>query len=521
MSKTKLPSVPVVPSDTGSARSFHSAVKEIVEVWKGERGDLLDSVVTFRALLGDAGTVLGTDNFTGLPIISALGSATSGTTTVSTVPPDVTSLTSVGVFTDIILSWDAAVYSNHAFTEVWRFTTDTLASKTLIGTTRASVYTDATGEGKTYYYWARHVSTSDVVGNFSLSGVVGTTQSTLDASYLTALSVGSAQIANLAVSDAKIASLTAAKITAGTMVAGESITVGSGGNRIVIDSYGSIRTGSITGFGSGSGFWMGENAGAASFFFGNSATEYASFNGTNLTINTPQFQLIGGNAIFSGALSAASGTFSGALSAATGTFAGSLTAVTGTLNTLAIVTGGHINSGQTAYATGNGFWLENTVSGTKFSMGEGTAGVLTKGFSYNGATNTFNVEGQLIATGNILNNAVTNVATSFTAAALIVAPLTWNLCQTVTITSNGFNTLIVFSGNNSSAGTFNGVRLYRDAVLLLDTGANLNDQKMVSFSVLDTPTSGARVYKVNAYNGSNSSNLGISNRSLTAMEFKK
>ncbi|MCH8505066.1 MAG: DUF1983 domain-containing protein [Ectothiorhodospiraceae bacterium] len=52
----------------------------------------------------------------------------------------------------------------------------------------------------------------------------------------------------------------------------------------------------------------------------------ARFAGNNFEIDTPQLQVGGGNASFSGALNAATGTFAGSLSAATGTFSGSLTA---------------------------------------------------------------------------------------------------------------------------------------------------------------------------------------------------
>lgn len=339
MSKTKLPAIPATPTDLPSGqRSFFTAIKEIIEVWKGDRGEPLDSVVTFRDLIGGAGAVLTVSKFTGTPTIQALGS--NGIAYDSTPPPDVSGLTTSGVFTDIIVTWTPPSYSNHAFTEIWRFTADTFNSKTFLGTTRSSIYVDSTGEGKTYFYWARHVSTSNIVGNFSLNGVSGTTQSSLSGNYISDATITTAKIANLAVSDAKIATLTAAKITAGTLVAGESITVGTGGNRIIIDSYGNIRTGSATGFANGSGFWFGESAGNAVFFFGNSASEFVSYNGVNLSINTPQFVLNAGDATFSGALAAASGTFVGSLSAATGTFSGSLSAATGTFSgTLDAATG--------------------------------------------------------------------------------------------------------------------------------------------------------------------------------------
>lgn len=54
------------------------------------------------------------------------------------------------------------------------------------------------------------------------------------------------------------------------------------------------------------------------------------------------------------------------------TFAGQLAAATGTLGALTIASGGHIRQGQTAYATGTGFWLGDDGGAPKISVGDGT-----------------------------------------------------------------------------------------------------------------------------------------------------
>jgi hypothetical protein len=91
-----------------------------------------------------------------------------------------------------------------------------------------------------------------------------------------------------------------------------------------------------------------------------------------------------GDAIFAGALSAATGTFAGSLSAATGTFSGSLSAATGTFaGSLSAATGsftGSISGAANINITGSGIFGGATSSG-----GFGTfAVVANSGYSANG-----------------------------------------------------------------------------------------------------------------------------------------
>ena len=53
-------------------------------------------------------------------------------------------------------------------------------------------------------------------------------------------------------------------------------------------------------------------------------------------------------------------------------FGGELAAATGTLGALTIASGGHIKQGQTAYATGTGFWLGDDGGSPKLSVGNAT-----------------------------------------------------------------------------------------------------------------------------------------------------
>jgi hypothetical protein len=78
---------------------------------------------------------------------------------------------------------------------------------------------------------------------------------------------------------------------------------------------------------------------------------------------------------------------------------GQLSAITTETGTLTVGSGGHIKSGQTAFDTGTGFWLEGGAT-PKMSLGDAS-----KGFYWNGTT--FGVRGDIIATGNINVGAVT------------------------------------------------------------------------------------------------------------------
>jgi len=62
------------------------------------------------------------------------------------------------------------------------------------------------------------------------------------------------------------------------------------------------------------------------------------------------------------------------LDATTGnaTFAGTLSAAAGTIGAITLATGGNIKLGQTAYATGTGFWLGDVTGTSKLSIGSDT-----------------------------------------------------------------------------------------------------------------------------------------------------
>lgn len=184
---TALPSIPNVPrTDDARVNQFLSAIKQTLETWGGDRGNSLDSAVTWRELIekqfakvdetqtassivpswfGQNGSVQGTDSgFFGIP-------------------PAPTGLTAEGAFANIILSWDAPPYGNHSYTEIWRSSVNNLGTAQLVGMAAGAVYVDNVGGNASYYYWLKFVSTSAVKGPFNATeGVLGKTS--LDPAFI-------------------------------------------------------------------------------------------------------------------------------------------------------------------------------------------------------------------------------------------------------------------------------------------------------------------------------------------------
>jgi len=165
---TKVPALKNIPPkvDRELADTLN-AMKEAQEIRLGRLGDPLDRAVTLRELI-DSGMAKQLTNkpfnpngttpeF--IPNDDAIGDLT--------IPPAPTGLEASGAFTEIVINWNTAPYTNHAYTEVWRSRDDEVGTATLITTTSAFVTTDPVGYDQTYFYWVRFVSTSNVRGPFN------------------------------------------------------------------------------------------------------------------------------------------------------------------------------------------------------------------------------------------------------------------------------------------------------------------------------------------------------------------
>lgn len=187
---TVIPSIPTVPA-TGDANvdQFLSALKQTIETWAGERGDSLDSAVTWRGLIDKQFATI--DLTEGVPSNNAFLPVKPREVTDLTPPPAPKNLVASGALSTIILDWDEPTYGNHAYTEIWRSSTNNVGSAERVGMAPGMVYADSVGGGFTYYYWIRFVSTADVAGPYnSTEGTVGSTS--LDPGYV--LDVLSGQI---------------------------------------------------------------------------------------------------------------------------------------------------------------------------------------------------------------------------------------------------------------------------------------------------------------------------------------
>ena len=227
--ETKLPAIPPIPSNVDpQLKTYLSAVDEALKVRLGRVGDPKDRAVTVRELI-DSGLA---ENFLEEPFNLDAGTPPNTFIPVDgvvdlAVPPDVTSFSGTGTFQKIILSWDLAQFGNFAFTEVWRHTSNNLGSATRIDTTRAQVWSDTVDFNSNFYYWVRHVSTSNIVGQFA--GAVNVTTSKItDANADTAIAAGAIDAAEIkagAITTDKIAAdaVTAAKIETGTITAASGV----------------------------------------------------------------------------------------------------------------------------------------------------------------------------------------------------------------------------------------------------------------------------------------------------------
>lgn len=169
---TKVPSVYKAPTKADpELKLFAESIKEAVEVRLGRRGDPRDRAITLRELIdsGMAQELLDNpfDPNAGIGGIDFTG--TQGYTDF-TIPPTPTGFSVAASYTSFILAWDNPQMTNFGNTEVWRSTTNSIGDAIKVDTTSAFVWSEEVGYAKTYYYWVRHVSNSEVFGAYSSSG---------------------------------------------------------------------------------------------------------------------------------------------------------------------------------------------------------------------------------------------------------------------------------------------------------------------------------------------------------------
>lgn len=172
--ETSVASIPDIRDD--NVTEVLRAIKNVLQVREGHIGDPLDQSVTLRdltdlQLVNDAsGGGVGTPTTGGgvIPVRNpALDDDGYNPSQDFLPPPSPSGLTAIGGFANVYLSWDGAPYRNHAFTEIWRASTDNIGDAVLVGRSNTNLYTDPADEGETYYYWIRFVSLADVAGAYN------------------------------------------------------------------------------------------------------------------------------------------------------------------------------------------------------------------------------------------------------------------------------------------------------------------------------------------------------------------
>jgi predicted nucleic acid-binding Zn-ribbon protein len=188
----------VSPKVANELKPLVTAIKEIIETGEGVRGDPLDRKITLRDLV-DGGIV---------KIKGGLSPNNPGSLEPSppppnlSVPPAPTGFNAIGGFDGRIdLTWDipGSLYSNHAYTNIYRAEEDNFANAILVGREAGAFYTDVVRDDvvpKPYYYWISFTSTSDIEG--PLNSPSGTMAQALDIDYIVDLLDGKISESELA-----------------------------------------------------------------------------------------------------------------------------------------------------------------------------------------------------------------------------------------------------------------------------------------------------------------------------------
>lgn len=178
-----LPKLPGIPSISPVKDQIVAAIlrpmKESLEIISATlTGDPLANASTITDGVSTNGYTAGAG--------TGAGTGAYDPTTDYTPPSRPTGFSVSGAFVYVTMTWDAPSYANHAYTEVWRSSTNVLGAASLIGFCPGSVYSDAVGNSSNYYYWIRFVSQANVAGPYNAtSGTLGATAT--DPAYLLGL----------------------------------------------------------------------------------------------------------------------------------------------------------------------------------------------------------------------------------------------------------------------------------------------------------------------------------------------
>jgi len=375
---TTIPSFCSTPSKADvQLRQLLDALVEAMEVRLGRRGDPKDRAITLRELI-DSGLA---KELLNNPFDPGTGVALPGFETPpakieTTIPPPPTGLTASGAFTKIILTWDNPQMSNLAYSEVYRGTTNSLGNAVRHDTTQAFVWADTVDPGETYFYWVRHVSTSDIIGPFV--GSVTATTAKVDASIIQDAVITGAKLVDGAVIAVKIAedAVTAVKIATnavtGDAIAASAVTSAEIAAGTIV--AGDIASGTVTATQIAADTIAASNMAANSITAANAALANASVITAKIAdaaITNAKINDLAADKITAGVIASARIT-------ADSIAANLITAAKIDVDdlfgeTITVASGGHIKQGQSAFNTGEGWFLGtsvvNSTTEPRFSIG--------------------------------------------------------------------------------------------------------------------------------------------------------
>jgi Domain of unknown function (DUF1983) len=158
---------------------------ELLETLRGQRGSELDRALTVRDL-----TPSGVSAITAVNTLRGVAANDGYTPPPVVIPTILTGLSVTAGLGVLFITWDGDNQSAYSHTEVWRNTSDNLATATKIATAVTPLYADYVGDGTPYFYWVRAVSTSGNPGPYNATpGVTGTAAT--DPTYVLSVLQGS------------------------------------------------------------------------------------------------------------------------------------------------------------------------------------------------------------------------------------------------------------------------------------------------------------------------------------------
>lgn len=467
--------------------------------------------------------------------LQGLADVSPSTYTVSGLPAAAPAGLSATAFqTNINLTWTAiGEPANYASIEVLRNTSNDSGTATVVAVlpTTSAQWTDPVGvSSATRYYWIRLVGFNGATG--ALSGVVSAVTGTVGGIYVSGTTPGSTYLgqdvvysttdeslyewtgsayvksapvvnatqinaANLAAISADLGSITAGSLN----IAGKFIVETSGTFKLTGTTTSFIQGGQ-TDYNTGTGWFLGYSGGAYKFSIGNPAGNRLTWDGTTLTVSgtlSTDYANITGTK----PPSSADNTNS-AISAGTTISGGGITLSSGG----AIASSGKSYGGATA-----GFWLGYTGGAYKLDIGNSSSYIRWDG-------STLSVGGSIIATGNIVSDAISKVNSSYAESSTSFSNGDTIVSAASHASGSGNPTVVIDFCVMPAANTTQTLKLYRDSTVIATFSfTSIYPGGPFAFTVSDAPgDTSAHTYALKQESGGSRS---FTNRSIVVATHKR